>query len=74
MYAANYAQLSSAGGAGTAAPAVKSVPIADILIYLVRMLDKIALMGCLVFSELPAHNKVPCFCCPLFWVILYFAL
>eukprot|EP00598_Pedospumella_elongata_P004802 CAMPEP_0184980700 /NCGR_PEP_ID=MMETSP1098-20130426/10625_1 /TAXON_ID=89044 /ORGANISM="Spumella elongata, Strain CCAP 955/1" /LENGTH=1140 /DNA_ID=CAMNT_0027504173 /DNA_START=24 /DNA_END=3442 /DNA_ORIENTATION=+ len=49
---ANYAQLSA-----TAPSAGKSVEISETLLYLSRMFDKMALLGCLVFGELPAHNN-----------------
>jgi hypothetical protein len=69
VYQQYYAQLTSAGSGGGAnsgnTAAAKKLELSPRLLGLARTLDKLALMGCLVFSELPAHNtnnKV-CSCC-----------
>jgi hypothetical protein len=57
VYQQNYAQLTSAGGSGAnSGNTAKRLELSPRLLGLARTLDKLALMGCLVFSELPAHN------------------
>jgi hypothetical protein len=56
VYQQNYAQLTSAGGSGANSGNAKRLELSPRLLGLARTLDKLALMGCLVFSELPAHN------------------
>jgi hypothetical protein len=60
VYQQYYAQLTSAGSGGGAnsgnTAAAKKLELSPRLLGLARTLDKLALMGCLVFSELPAHN------------------
>jgi hypothetical protein len=67
VYQQYYAQLTSGGSGGGGAnsgnsgnsgtsAAGKKLELSPRLLDLARTLDKLALMGCLVFSELPAHN------------------
>ena len=54
VYLKNYAQLAP----GAAKPNIRSVDISSTILHLSRLFDRVAIMGCLVFSEIPAHNKV----------------
>jgi hypothetical protein len=63
VYTQNYASLSASAGASASAKtnavgANKRLELSPQLLQLAQMLDRLAIMGCLVFGELPAHNKV----------------
>ena len=61
VYLHNYAHLSTTTTTNVSDNRIK---VSDKVLQLAAMLDKLAVMGCLVFSELPAHNKVV----TLFWI------
>lgn len=60
VYAQNYAQLANTTATASAGvgAAMKRLELSPHLQRLARMLDRLAVMGCLVFGEIPAHNKV----------------
>jgi hypothetical protein len=63
VYTQNYASLSASAGASASAKTNaagnnKRLELSPQLLQLAQMLDRLAIMGCLVFGELPAHNKV----------------
>jgi hypothetical protein len=54
VYLQHYSEIAGGAQAG----GVVKFGISDSLLGLAQLLDRVAIMGCVMFSEIPAHNKV----------------